>query len=306
MEFDPIDEPRDDELELDRVDEPELERGGEAASPPPRSGPNAGALILFGAVLALLAVAGWWLFGRDDTEPTPTDRLGVQDGSAAASEDDETRYEVGEVVDDEPPAERPRLDLPPLDGSDPVVRSELARLSNDPLLVRWLAAEDLARRFVGAVDATARGEGAREQLKFLAPGGTFAVDASGERTVVDDRNFRRFDPLVDLFTRLDIGLVARAYSDLEPLFEEAYVEIGEPGTTFRGQLRRAIDRLLAVEVPQRKPELVRYRGAWRYADPQLEALPAADKQLLRLGPERARRMQEKLSFLRDALDLSSS
>jgi hypothetical protein len=40
---------------------------------------------------------------------------------------------------------------------------------------------------------------------------------------------------------------------------------------------------------------------WAFADPELEALSAAEKHLLRMGPENARQVQEKLSELAELL-----
>ncbi|MCL4837280.1 MAG: DUF3014 domain-containing protein, partial [Thermoanaerobaculia bacterium] len=41
-----------------------------------------------------------------------------------------------------------------------------------------------------------------------------------------------------------------------------------------------------------------------FADPELEALPPAAKHLLRLGPDNARRVQEKLRALAAAVPLT--
>ena len=92
---------------------------------------------------------------------------------------------------------------------------------------------------------------------------------------------------------------------MEPLLDEAYREIAPPGADFRDALSEAIDRVLEVEVPALSPELDEAVLSYRYADPDLEELSPAEKHLLRLGPERAARVQTKLQFLRAGLDLDS-
>ncbi|MEO1366631.1 MAG: DUF3014 domain-containing protein, partial [Acidobacteriota bacterium] len=96
---------------------------------------------------------------------------------------------------------------------------------------------------------------------------------------------------------------ARLYHDFEPLFEEAYEELGDPTRDFRGALTVAIDHLLAVPIPDQEPELVKGVLTYRYADPALEDQSPAAKHLLRLGRDNARKVQQKLGFLRAALDL---
>ena len=48
-------------------------------------------------------------------------------------------------------------------------------------------------------------------------------------------------------------------------------------------------------------ELVPHAIGFRYADPKLEALTAAQKQFLRIGPRNVRIVQEKLRELQPAL-----
>jgi Protein of unknown function (DUF3014) len=248
-------------------------------------------------VLMLGASAGivyWWL-GRTDegtTKVTPQ----------AAGDESEADRPSQPVVATEPP---PRPPLPPLDDSDRVLREWGQPLSTHPEWVRWLASTDLARRFVAAIDNVARGQSPRAQLGPMRPEGSFQVREEGGHLFVDGASYRRYDLAAEVFASVDLGAAVRLYHDLEPLFESAYAEIGEPSRTFQQALARAIDRLLAVQIPEGELEVERHLLVYQYADPELEALPAAAKHLLRMGPENARRVQSKLRFLRSALDLPS-
>ena len=81
-----------------------------------------------------------------------------------------------------------------------------------------------------------------------------------------------------------------------------YSAVIQPLPLFFIQLGTEVS-MLAVPVPEQPPELVKGVLTYRYADPELEALSPAAKHLLRLGPENAREIQEKLRFFRNALDL---
>jgi len=262
--------------------------------PEPSRGPwIAGAVVL----ILLLAAGGLWLWrGRPAAEPV----IGAP--PAPAAEGGAGRASATPA----PPGEPPLGDLPPLDGSDPFVRELAAALTSSPRLAEWLLPEHLVRRFVASVDNVAEGVSPAPHLGHLRPDEPFRVHQVGGRRVADPASHRRYEMPTELFVSLDGERVARLYRHLHPLFEEAYRELGYPGRTFDQTLGAAIDRLLSVELPAEPAELVPSATVWAYADPELEARPAAEKLLLRLGPENARRVQAKLVELRAALGLPTS
>lgn len=87
----------------------------------------------------------------------------------------------------------------------------------------------------------------------------------------------------------------------QPLAEEALAEIGYPDTAPETVLLDAIDVLMATPSVGTVIELNDYSVMYRYADPALEALPDAQKQMIRLGPDNMRRVKLKLDALRTAL-----
>ena len=248
-------------------------------------------------VLALLTAAAWWWFmGRAPSDSGEARRATSPLAAPAPPP-------PAAVAATEPP---PKIDLPPLDASDTVVRSLLGTLTDHPQLAKWLVPDDLVRRFVTSVDNVSRGKSPRPHLGVLEPEGGFEIDRRGGLTVAAPASSARYDLLVEVFTSLDIAEGARLYHDVEPLLEEAYQELGDPSRDFRAALTAAIDELLAAPIPVEEPELVKGVLTYRYADPELEALSPAAKHLLRLGPDNARKVQSKLRFFRAALDLPES
>ena len=204
---------------------------------------------------------------------------------------------------EEPPPPPPAIILPALDDSDDFIRPLVRELSSHPQLARWLVNDELVRRFVTVIDNVSRGESPRVHVPFLEPKGGFEVREKDGRTVIAQRSFRRYDLFTAVVASLDTGGSVRLYRDLYPLFEEAYAELGNPDT-FDDALGKAIDRLLAVEVPGGDVEVRRRVSAFGFADPQLEGLGAAEKHLLRLGPDNAREIQAKLLAFKTALALT--
>lgn len=266
------------ELQTIRTELPEPRRGG------PGAGLVAGIAV---AVLALVAAAGgwWWLHGRAISAPvTP---------AAAAPE----------APAGDRPATAPAVPLPGLDASDAFLRAALGRLSAHPQLAAWLVDADLARRFVAAVVAVAEGRSPAAQVGFLRPAEPFRVRTSGGRTWVDDASFRRYDLATDVFVSIDEPAAAELYRRIRPLLVEAHLEVGDPRESFEQTLGRAIGHLLAVPVPAAPMEVRAASVSYTWADRDLEGLSLAQKHLLRLGPDNARRVQEKLRALAATTEL---
>jgi hypothetical protein len=196
--------------------------------------------------------------------------------------------------------------LPSLDGSDAFVRQLAASLSTHPALARWLAQNGLVRMVVAVVANVAEGVTPRPHLEFLAPKERFRATGSRRRLVPDPKGFAGYDAVADAIAALDAAAVATAYRTLEPLFEEAYRELGHPEGGFLSAVDRASAALLAAPVPGADVALVPHATGFRYTDPRLEGLSGAQKQLLRMGPRNVRLVQGKLRELRGALGLPGS
>lgn len=202
-----------------------------------------------------------------------------------------------------PPPPPPPLVLPDLDTSDAFIRPLVGEVTSHPKLAGWLVNENLVRRFVTTVDNVARGESPRVHVPFLEPGRGFSVEEEGGRTVIADESFERYDAVAAVVGSLDTSGSVRLFRDLEPLFEEAYAELGNPDT-FEEALGKAIDRMLAVDVPDDEIAVQPGVKSYRFADRGLERLDPAAKHLLRMGPENAREIQAKLRELKRALALT--
>ncbi len=200
------------------------------------------------------------------------------------------------------PSPTPEVALPPLDESDAFVRQIAAGLSAHPELARWLARTALVRTLTVVVVNVAAGETPRPHLDFLAPTQRFRAARRPARLLVPDpAGFAGYDLFGDAVASVDSVVAASAYRTMAPLFEAAYVELGHPQGGFPAALDQAIRALLAVPVLREDVELVPHAIGFRYADAKLEALTAAQKQFLRIGPRNVRLVQGKLKELAAAL-----
>jgi hypothetical protein len=192
--------------------------------------------------------------------------------------------------------------LPSLEESDAFVRQLIAGLSAHPEIARWLSRTALVRTLTVVVVNVADGETPRPHLEFLAPKQRFRAARRPPRLIVPDPGgFAGYDLFGDAIASIDAAATATAFHTLTPLFETAYVELGNPEGGFPAALDKAIRALLAVPVLRDEVELVPHAIGFRYADPKLEALTPAQKQFLRIGPRNVRLVQGKLREIAAAL-----
>ncbi len=278
------------ELELRPADDQDRE-SGQLDGPPPRPrSPRLVPVLLALVALGVLAAVGISVF-RYQPWKTRSSRTASPAPAPAASA--------------ATPGTAPHGPLPPLDASDDHARRIAANLSAHPEFARWLAQSSLVRTITAVVSNIADGETPRPHLAFLAPKQRFrAAGARGRRVVADPAGFAGYDAFGDAIAAIDARAAAAAFRSIEPLFDAAYRDLGHP-EGFRGALDRAISALLAVPVLPSNAELVPHAIGFRWAEPRLEGLTAAQKQFLRIGPRNEQLVQAKLRELQAALAASA-
>ncbi|WP_305046965.1 DUF3014 domain-containing protein [Geoalkalibacter sp.] len=201
----------------------------------------------------------------------------------------------------ETPTTEPATPLPELEDSDPLMVDTLARFFPVPRLDELFVLNNLIKRIVVTIDNLPRKEVPLRLLPTRPTPGSFLVEGEGDNAVISPKNALRYAPLVNLFAAVDTSQALAVYIRLYPLFQQAYRELGYPDGYFNDRLVEVIDHLLAtpeVEQPVRlKPHIQRFR----YADPQLEALSAGQKLMIRIGPDNAGKIKEKLADWRQKL-----
>lgn len=240
-------------------------------------------------VLVILAIIGWFWFRAQGPQPLPDE--------APPTASPGTPSPMGEV---------PPLDLPELSASDAFVRDLVARLSSHPEFTRWLVTDRLIERFVLVVVEMAGGSNPAEHVRHMAPQEEFTVREVEGRLVIAPESFRRYDLLAATFASLDTPGTARLYRQLYPLIEEAFQELGIPDRTFDETLMMAARNVRGVEVPISSPEVMPVEAVFEFSDPGLEALRGGEKLLIRMGPQNAQLIQDKLAELSEALGFPST
>lgn len=229
----------------------------------------------------------------------PAEALGSQTSSLVAV-GQRPGPEIAAAVSSAPPEE-----LPPLHESDPYVRLRAEPLSGHPGWGGWLGEEGLVETATMTVASVAEGHVPRRSLAFLRPGQPFSVIEEGDEVRVDPRSYRRYDRVADVFDSLEVERVGALYRAWTPLFQDAYMALGEAEPDFHGRLEGAIQELLEVPVLEADPQLIARTRRYEFADPDLESLSDAQKQLLRMGPRNVERIQRSLRRLAAGLGVDA-
>lgn len=195
------------------------------------------------------------------------------------------------------------VDLPPLPQTDSIVRELVARLSSHPTIASWLATKGLIANFTQATLAIAEGRTPAQLLRPIAPRGQFRTTRSRDGLLVDPRSYERYNPHADAIAALDPAGTASLYLTLKPRITDAYKDLGFPEGDFDRVLERAIGVLLLTPALDEKAVLFPKGVTYSYSDPALQAIPAAQKQLLRMGPRNGQIVRGKLEEIASLLEL---
>ena len=115
-----------------------------------------------------------------------------------------------------------------------------------------------------------------------------------------------------MVTSIDTGRAVALYVRFFSLLQQAYEDLGYPGKYFNDRVVEVIDHLLATPEPDGPIRVVlpphdtsiNFERPWtlyQFADSRLESASAGQKILLRIGPENASRLKQKLAELRARL-----
>jgi hypothetical protein len=270
--LDPDDRP----LERTTIPEP----GVEATRP---AGRYLAVIALVG--LAAGAAAAWW-WAHAQRSPAPAATVSPQSTDAIV-----------------PAPSDPARTLPPLGQMDTFLRALIGGLSAHPDVVRWLSTDGLIQQMANGVDRVSRGQTPARELPAFRPDGEFRIVRRGRNITIDPESFRRYDVLAALVQSLDARAVADAYRTIRPRLDEAYRGLGRAEGGVDDAMRVALQQLIDTPLPAEPIAVVPGRGAtYAFADPKFEGLTGAQKQLLRMGPANAERVQARLREFKRALE----
>jgi DUF3014 family protein len=277
-------------MENDMGDVGDIDLGRRDRPEPPAAPPSWPIVVAAGLVLILAALMGFWWYSRSSRSAAPQ--------SASAPREQPARPAPAKPLGQQGEA----INLPPLGETDPVVRELVRRLSTHPAVLAYLASDGIIRRTTVAVQNVAAGSSPAHALRPLAPQAPFSVRDDRGTMIIDPRSYDRYNSLANAVESLDAQGVARLYGTLKPRVADAWTELGSD-SSFDTTLERAIVSLLETPIVEGDVRVTPRGALFAYADPRLEQLSPAQKQLLRTGPRNARIIKAKLREIALALGI---
>jgi len=183
--------------------------------------------------------------------------------------------------------------LPDLDHSDALLREEMTGIS--PVLSGWLNTDQLVRKYVVIANDFSQGLRLEKNLRFLELDQPFAVDQDNENLFIATKSYQRYDRLAAAINALDVQATLAVYKKFRPLLVQVFREFSYPDEySLEDIFTKAAAVILAAPARDGQIALERQSVRYKFADQQLEALNPVHKQMLRMGPDNTRIIQNKL------------
>ena len=263
-------------------------------------------------LVAVALVALWLLLAKDSKKSDPPLEQPVEQiqPQPEPAIEPEPEPEVPDLANEEvtgaeadltpEPVPQPEPELPALDNSDAEVYQRLLALNWRPGLANLFVSEELLRNLVVQVDNIAQGQLASAHPLLQPLPERFSV-ALGQPLLLAEQSFARYQPYVQLLESVPPQQIVALFNRYEPLLQQAFAEQGYPDDLFKNRLLQAIDVLLATPEVKYPLALEQPSVMYQFADPVLEQLPAAQKLMLRLGPDNQQRIKLLLQRYKNAL-----
>jgi hypothetical protein len=274
-------------------------------------------------VLVLLVLAGggaYYLYEQKQAElaavvepPPIADTIELsrpEEPSPEVSTEDELTTVVDEV-EYQPDVTEP---LPDLIASDEEAMQVAEEIIGEGPARNYLVTEGLISKLVSTIDALSGEEVPGNIIPVQGPGGETQATSDGFTDAVnpetglpeplyifDPVNFQRYTAQVEVLESIDTDQLVANYRHYYPLLQQSWRELGHADSEFEDRLIEVIDELLAAPEPEQPVQLIRPEAYYEFADPELEALPAGQKILIRMGPSNASRVKTKLEEIRSAI-----
>lgn len=191
--------------------------------------------------------------------------------------------------------------LPELAKSDQAFSQDVLVISGQ--LQPNLFQSELIRKSLFSINDMAQGmRPPVKRLRELAFSSPFTVSKEGDKIYMSEASYQRYDQLAQAINSIDKQAAVALYQKYLPLFQQVFAEFSYPDNhQVLDIIKAATAKILEAPVINKKIELIHPTVRYKFADPKLEKLSSLDKQMLRMGPENTRIIQDKLRKLVQAL-----
>ncbi len=187
-----------------------------------------------------------------------------------------------------------------LDSSDEMFRAGLTALSAN--LADWLKGKHGVRKLIVLINDLSQNQILYKNRKFLKMPQAMQVQELDAGLFIAEESYQRYDLLANTIASIDVQQAARLYLTFKPLFDQVYDEFSYPkGYRLEDIFIKAAAVIIQAPVLEKRIKVVRDSVVYKFADEELQAMNAVEKQMIRMGPDNTRKVQEKLRQLVQAI-----
>jgi Protein of unknown function (DUF3014). len=261
------------------------------------------AVLVLSVVLLLAAGGGWFYWHYSQEPPVMPEKqsipLPLPTSSAEIAVDehvssDEIREQT--IILEETNLAEPVFSLPTLADSDSDFRAALLRISAG--LEPWLQSTQLLKKYTTIANDFAQGLWLEKHMRFLKQAQPFATEKTANGEFMAKLGYQRYDALAAAINAIDPQAAMTVYRQFRPLFLEVFNDFGYPADRpLEDLFLKSAAQILAAPIVEEPIALKKHVVFYKYADDKLEALNPVAKQMLRMGPDNARTIQNKVRQL---------
>lgn len=264
------------------------------------------------AGLGLTIIGGllFWFFFQSGFQPdpkpeeVPTRQTESPETEAITTPPDIVNaFDVTEITVNSSPAATTPLEqsaVTPTE-TDGVIAEYLSGLNIGQLGEQFTTQDNGIERGIAIIDSIRLGSVPYKLLPMGRPSEKFPFQDNGLAVTLDPKGFERYEGLANTVAGINVPMALELYDILSTALEEVWSALGYGGTTFNDAAMGALNMILLAPATDFEARLYKDEANWRYEDESLETLPAIQKQLMRMGPTNAEKIQNKARELRGAL-----
>jgi hypothetical protein len=163
-----------------------------------------------------------------------------------------------------------------------------------------LRLENFVRHFVLMFENATETKIPAQASIFEPVNGDFLTKTVGDKIQISPENFHRYDVYASMLKSADLKKIVAFYVRLYPLLQTGYAEMGRKGY-FNDRVVNVLDQIIAAQDPATDASLKVDGGRFVFEDSEMEAAPAVQKVLFRIGPAHALLVKERMKELRSLI-----
>jgi hypothetical protein len=134
-----------------------------------------------------------------------------------------------------------------------------------------------------------------KHMSFLKQAQHFIVEQTDNGLFMSKQSYQRYDKLASAIDAMDVRSTLAVYQKFRPLMLQVFAGFSYPTDhSLEDIFEKAAAEILAAPVIEEPVALVRPSVLYKFADKKLEVLSPVSKQMIRMGPENTRIIQNKI------------